>query len=228
MNCVFSGNAAIAGSGGAVFSESDGAIVNCTFVDNSAHGSGDAIRNTNLGMRFTNCIFRGSTTQVDSDPTTVSYSNIEGIDADPLLVDPGNGDYRLQAGSPCIDAGHNWAVPRDSTDLDADGDTTELTPLDLNGGPRFADRVATVDTGCGATALVDMGAYEFQGTALACLQPGDVNEDGQVNVLDLIALLLVFGTSCEDACCPADFDFSGSVNVLDLIELLLRFGTACP
>ncbi|MCK4311361.1 MAG: hypothetical protein KAW88_01350 [Candidatus Cloacimonetes bacterium] len=28
------------------------------------------------------------------------------IDADPLFVDPDNGDYHLQTGFPCIDAGN--------------------------------------------------------------------------------------------------------------------------
>ena len=55
-----------------------------------------------------------------------------------------------------------------------------------------------------------------------------MNQDGTVNVLDLVELLLAFGSSCEDACCLADFDLSGSVDVLDLIDLLLAFGTACP
>ncbi len=118
--------------------------------------------------------------------------------------------------------------PIDSVDLDGDGDTGELAPLDLDGNPRFADDPATIDTGCGASAVVDMGAYEFPGNALACLRPGDVNGDGSVNVLDLIELLLGFGTACEVVCCLADFDNDGSVNVLDLIALLLQFGTACP
>ena len=176
--------------------------------------------------------------------TTVSYSNVHGgwpgvgnINVNPMFVEPDGPDeipgteddnYRLLPGSPCIDAGHNWAVPADTGDLEADADTAELTPLDLDGNPRFADVVATQDTGCGATAIVDMGAYEFPGIALDCLRPGDVNGDGTVDVLDLIELLLSFGASCEDVCCLADFDLSGTVDVLDLIELLLVFGAMCP
>ena len=89
---------------------------------------------------------------------TVSYSDVEGgeagvfvqsgfilnwgagnIDRDPQFVEPGSGDYRLAAGSSCIDVGHNWGVPADGTDLDSDGDTSELTPLDL-GDPPFMIR----------------------------------------------------------------------------------------
>ena len=50
-------------------------------------------------------------------------------------------------------------------DLDDDGDTSELTPLDLDHNPRFMDDLWTSDTGVPAppeyTAVVDMGAYEY-------------------------------------------------------------------
>ena len=45
-------------------------------------------------------------------------------------------------------------MPSDTTDLDGDADTTELTPLDLDGNPRFADDPATIDTGSGIPAVV--------------------------------------------------------------------------
>jgi len=54
--------------------------------------------------------------------------------------------------------------------------------------------------------------------------PGDVNGDCAVNVLDLIELLLAFGSGGG----PADLNLDGAVNVLDLIELLLAFGSTCP
>jgi hypothetical protein len=73
----------------------------------------------------------------------VAHSLIEGgwpgtgnIDADPLFVDPMNGDFRLLPGSPAIDAGDNRYVPMDIT-------------TDIRGNPRFINGV------------VDMGAYEF-------------------------------------------------------------------
>jgi len=74
-------------------------------------------------------------------------------------------NYRLGAGSPCIDAADNTAVPFDSADLDGDGDTSERTPLDLDGNPRFQDDPATTDSGVPDPPLypnvVDMGAYEY-------------------------------------------------------------------
>ena len=63
---------------------------------------------------------------------TITYSNIpdnteifgdgEGnINTDPLFVDPGNGDFTLSDGSPCIDTG--------TADIDGDGeeDITDYT-----------------------------------------------------------------------------------------------------
>jgi hypothetical protein len=111
----------------------------------------------------------------------VSYSDIEGgltgtgnIDADPAFVDPDgadndpntweDNDYRLGAGSPCIDAGDNTASRA--------GVTT-----DLDGNPRFVDDPNTdPDTGNGTPPIVDMGAYEYQpsrGSPLGTPPPSD-------------------------------------------------------
>lgn len=67
------------------------------------------------------------------------------INANPVFVDPGAGDFHLQSGSPCIDAGHgDWAPV-----------------IDLEGRSRVDDP-NTVDTGTGTPAYTDLGAYEYQ------------------------------------------------------------------
>ena len=63
------------------------------------------------------------------------------ISEDPLFVDPSNGDYRLQFGSPSIDTGDNTAP--------------NLPANDLDGNARIFDGDGD------AVAVVDMGAYEF-------------------------------------------------------------------
>jgi hypothetical protein len=58
------------------------------------------------------------------------------ISADPLFVNTANGNYRLQSGSPAINAGRNKAP--------------DLPKRDLANHPRIVD------------GIVDMGAYEYQ------------------------------------------------------------------
>ena len=91
---------------------------------------------------------------VTSSTPLVTYSDIEGgyvgtgnINADPLFVDPTNGDFHLGQGSPCIDAGDNSAPNLPLTDID--------------GKDRKIDDPAVVDTGNGTPPIVDMGADEF-------------------------------------------------------------------
>ena len=70
------------------------------------------------------------------------------------------------------------------------------------------------------------------GTVAVLLTPiggpiGDINNDGVVNVLDLIDLLLCFGQPAVPGCEAEDVNDDGVVNVLDLIDLLLDFGLNC-
>ena len=92
-------------------------------------------------------------------------------------------DYRLGAGSPCIDAGDNSAVPADDPDLDGDADRDEYTPYDVDFKPRLLDDFDTPDSGNGAAPIVDMGAYEFGAQYfLVHTPPVSVHEGGTAQV----------------------------------------------
>ncbi len=62
------------------------------------------------------------------------------------------------------------------------------------------------------------------GSRAAAVCPADINGDGSINVLDLIEVLIDFGTPGG----PSDINDDGVTNVLDLIDVLLAFGTTCP
>jgi hypothetical protein len=209
----------------------------CTFSGNLGYFGNalafDPESPSNLFMA--NCILWDGGDEVwnaDGSTITVVYSDVQGgwsgdgpgnIDADPMFVDPANGDFRLSLGSPCIDAGHNWGVAPDLADLDADGDTAELTPVDLDGNPRFVHAPVDAHPGCGVPAIVDMGAYEFpDGTALD-IRLGDIDGDGVVGCIDFLLLMDAWG-ACPAGCCLADFDLDGVVGVLDFLKLLRYWG----
>lgn len=100
----------------------------------------------------------------DLGAVEVAYSAVEGdwpgtgnIADDPQFAKRGtrgiegewiDGDYRLQATSPAIDAGSDRLLPPDLLDLDEDADTAEPLPVDLDNEPRIEG------------TQVDMGAYE--------------------------------------------------------------------
>ena len=149
--------------------------------------------------------------------TTLNFSDIQGgwagagsnnIDADPMFVNPGSGDYRLMAGSPCIDAANSSAVPEDIN-------------TDLDGNPRFIEDPNTPDTGLGPCPIVDIGAYEFQDGSPDCCT-WDLDGDDNVGTSDLLELFAQWGTSG-----PADFDESGAVGTNDLLILFANWGP-CP
>jgi len=150
-NCALTGNRThveeaewwgVYGAGGGAARST---LYNCTLIGNAARGEGGGA----YGDALYNCILYyniaeeganyGSGTLLDHCCTTPLPPHGEGnIDQGPLFVDPAGGDYRLQLGSPCINAGLNqdWMVG--ATDLD--------------GNPRIS------------LGVVDIGAYEVADT----------------------------------------------------------------
>jgi hypothetical protein len=160
-NALVVANTATTYGGGLSGQFLDLSITNSTVALNTGGGIGghDIRDNSYVPGGIQNSIFRengGSAIDCSScGSLTVEHSLVQGgwpglgnLDADPLFVDPLNGDYRLLSTSPCIDAGDNSAVPLGLT-------------TDLRGVPRFIDDPLTPDSGLGAAPVVDMGAYEF-------------------------------------------------------------------
>jgi hypothetical protein len=140
-NCMFSGNTAFFGGG---IYGADPVVTNCSFVGNRASywGGGMYV----ISPVVTNCIFRrnrdnggideSAQIHTRSGTPVVNYSCIEGwtgnlggtgnVDSDPLFIDPGywngytwvEGDYHLQAGSVCIDAGDPTGDYSGQVDID--------------------------------------------------------------------------------------------------------------
>jgi hypothetical protein len=235
INCIISGNTAIQYNGGGLYNYSNGnpTLINCTFYNNSAGYGGGIYSGEHSYPTLSNSILWNDVpdaiTEDDTSTITASYSNIDGgwlgvgnIDAEPLFFT--DIDYHLSAGSPCIDAGDNIAVPPDATDLDDDGDTAEPIPFDLDGNPRFVDDPESDDCPqapetCGDAPVVDMGCYELQ------LCPADFDDDGTVGASDLAELLGSWGP--YEPCPPfdeADFNEDCGVNAFDLAELLGDWG----
>jgi hypothetical protein len=204
LNCLFAGNN---GYGVKNFTSSV-AMVNCTFSGNTLGAMG------NLGVACpgggclqasttaTNCILWENggyeITNTCSSPPTVTNSLVKGgwpgtgnIDTDPMFVDPDNGDYRLQAGSHCIDAGLNVC-----------------TEQDLDGNERFADDPETPDCQqepgtCGERPIVDMGAYEFNS------RPADALSDCNANgIWDAFEIIKGFADDCNLNCVPDTCDIA--------------------
>ena len=159
-NCAITNNSVDhLGGGVRCYMNCDPNMTNCTIANNwSGYGEGGVSGDYGT-LIINNSILWGNDAyrqggQIHHASATVKYSCVQGgytgtgnIADNPAFADSGGGDYHLKAGSPCIDAGDNTAVPGSVT-------------TDLDGNPRFVDDPSTTDTGNGTPPIVDMGAYE--------------------------------------------------------------------
>jgi hypothetical protein len=199
-NCTFADNLAILGRGMACDSDdqeypSTVEAVNCIFWD-----GGEETWNN------------------DGSTITINYSDVQGgwaggvgnigelAEHDPLFIDPGywddsgtpsdpdddfwvDGDYHLQAGSPCIDTASNNAPGLPETDLDG-----------------HARILCTV---------VDMGAYESGIGDYDCDDDVDLNDFAAWGA----CFTGPDGAPYEPDCEAFDFDYDGDVDLNDLALL---------
>ena len=171
-NCLLIDNFARLGGGA-----SDSTLRNCTLASNEAWQQGGgaydcALANSiiwgNTAPKDENCYVadddddgeEGDEPEPGDDAglvyccTTPLADGQGNIDVAPLFVDPVNGDCRLRAGSPCVDAGDTALVSGDDE-------------IDLAGNPRISN------------GAVDMGAYE--GVVSGFVISGSVEGHGQIS-----------------------------------------------
>ncbi|MCP4709672.1 MAG: right-handed parallel beta-helix repeat-containing protein, partial [Planctomycetes bacterium] len=173
-NVTITGNSANRG-GGIDCSHSDPFLTNVTITGNSAIEGGGIYCRDNSNPTVINSIFYNNSPQEiyfrgNSDPNsvTIAYSDLMGgeagivtngngtvnwldgnIDQDPLFIDPGNDDYHLQPGSPCIDAGN--PDPQYNDGCLPPGLGTEMNDMGAYGGPGNCDWLLP-----GITGTVDL------------------------------------------------------------------------
>jgi PKD repeat protein len=137
-NCIIAGNWAKNWGSGIDLRESD-AILNNTIIWGNTPYRQIRTQDANCTVTMNHCDYANGIEDVVGYGTVVPNNCIT---LDPLFENAAAQDYRLQAGSPCIDAGDNSLVPP--------GITT-----DLDGNMRIFD--GDGDT----TTTVDIGAYEY-------------------------------------------------------------------
>ncbi len=135
LNCTMYGNHA--SSGGALYSYGCSATLwNCILWGNEAYAGDDGICNNTLAFSAVTSAFF---CDIQGDGVYPGEGN---LNVEPLFEDGSKGNFQLQAGSPCMDAGAH---------------APSVEPLDFEGSPRV------VDGDEDGNAIIDLGALEFQG-----------------------------------------------------------------
>ena len=155
-NSLFSGNQG--GGGAAIYNSSSRiCLINCTLVANSGYHAITIYSSSHVGkLIVSNSILWDGPPYLTKDSlANITFSDVRGgwvgagnTSEDPHFVDISDGDYRLLENSPCINAGDpNYVMEPNETDLD--------------GKSRVIDD------------RIDMGAYEFNHTPIACVLGDD-------------------------------------------------------
>lgn len=207
VNSLIAGNAA----GGILTNDGPVSVRNSTLTENSGQFLDEVAIRSNAPIIIENSIVWQNGIVGNFAATYSSLPFVApgagNIGGDPRFVDPSNGDWRLSAASPAIDAGSTTLLPADAFDLDADGDLAEPLPRDVAGAARRLDATAVPDTGVGPAPVVDMGAFEYI---------NDCNGNGVVDEIDIANGTSVDadGSGVPDEC--EDCNANGIVDAFDI------------
>ena len=219
-NCTFYGNSAYSGGGfsaGRDDPPGDGAVLvkSSTFWNNTATvGSQISIGPSGSAVvTISHCDVQDLATTGISGTLAASIMN---FDANPEFENAGTFDFRIRFTSPCLNNGDPTGLPLDSADLDGDGISNEVLPLDLALSTRQVH----------PTNCIDVGAYENQ--TESCIgdltSSGGTGPDGAVDAIDLGFLLGRWGTAGGLSDLAPNECGDGVVNGADLTVLLEHWG----
>jgi predicted outer membrane repeat protein len=247
-NVLLAGNRASNGGGMANSSACIRAtVVNATFADNAATVQGGAVDNAACAAStYTNSVFWGDAAPISAEiagAATVTYSDVQGgfagtgnIDQDPLFFAPAAADYRLDTGSPAIDAGTDAGAPADDLSglprpFDGDGNGIPVTDMGAYeySGPLCSD--ADGDGVCDGvdvcTSVFDPDQADTDGDGFGNACDCDFDQDGSCSIADFNLFLPDF-VSGTDAGTGTDMDGDGSVGIADFNLFLPGFAAGLP
>jgi hypothetical protein len=191
-NIIFENNAQSDGGGIYIINSSEPGFASLTIYGNTAGSKGGGIyHNVLSSCDLVNSIVWDNTAGYYGDQITggisVTYYNIMGgwsgsgnINADPLFVDPPNGDFHITYNSPCKNTGNNSSVSF-QTDFEDD--------------PRIHD------------GTVDMGADEFHTHLyhIGTVTPGSPIEVKVVGDPGIAPVTLAIGSGIQDPPQPTPY-----------------------
>ena len=198
-NCLLTGNAANTGAAIYLMSGSGAKISNCTMADNSGdNGVGLYLESSTAYVKSSIFWNTGAVSEIydDSGLSRITYCDVNGgygmpadsnMVFDPLFTNTAIGDYTLQAGSPCIDAGFPYDLDADLTraDVGYTGGTggnaavprIEVSPSELATFTLGPQNLTIYNTGWADLTITDLGlAVELFSTPISfpqVVQPGD-------------------------------------------------------
>ncbi len=146
-------------------------------------------------------------TDYPPEQITIDYSGLSqpwtgtgNVVADPLFRAPASRDYRLLAGSPCIDAGDPGSAP------DPDGTRADMGAFPYEHSspePTFARGRVNDDAAVDLADALAILLHMFASLPIGCADSADLTDDGAIDVADAIRLLVYLFQEGSPPAAPA-------------------------